>query len=147
MFTPTMFSRGRVKAYATRASSPRTATPGPRYKISPYKTFAKGWVAQKHLLIGNYRSGVRFSKGWVRKDKNLITWIGCMPVDNRALTIFSDASECPSVLQRKSSGGRPGVLAVPRLWAWKVAYRVGRRSVLQGRGSTFCKGGCSGNRV
>ena len=54
-----------------------TTTPGPRYKISRYKTFAKGWVAQKHLLIGNYRSGVRLSKGWVRKDENLITWIGC----------------------------------------------------------------------
>ena len=64
-------------------------TPGPRYKISHYKTFAKGWVAQKHLLIGNYRSGVRFSKGWVRKDENLITWIGCSESESSKLTLIS----------------------------------------------------------
>ena len=64
-------------------------TPGPRFKISRYNTFAKGWVAQKHFLIGNYRSVVRLSKGWVRKDENMITWIGCIILMSMIITIVS----------------------------------------------------------
>ena len=50
-------------------------TPSSHSKISRTKIFAKGWVAQKlFFFIG---SGVIFSKGWVRKDENLRTQIGC----------------------------------------------------------------------
>ena len=61
-------------------------TPSSHSKNSLSKICSKGWVAQKHCLIGNYRSGVIFSKGWVRKDENLITWIGCRVCKGRGWT-------------------------------------------------------------
>ena len=56
-----------VMTLGTMPRAGLVCTPGPRYKISRYNIFAKVWVAQKHLLIGNYRSGIRLSKGWVQQ--------------------------------------------------------------------------------
>ena len=47
------------------------------HNIFPHKTFSKGWVAQKPILIGSLTAALRFSKGWVRKYLNLVMGIGC----------------------------------------------------------------------
>ena len=53
------------------------ATAGSHHKIFPHKTFSKGWVAQEPFVIGSLTAALRFSKGWVRKDLNLVMGIGC----------------------------------------------------------------------
>ena len=52
-------------------------TPGLHNKIPAYKIFARGWVAQI-CLFDWWR--LRFSRGWVRKDGNLVTETGCTMV-------------------------------------------------------------------
>ena len=45
-------------------------------KIPALKIFARGWVAQESIFFT--LSTLRFSRGWVRKDGNLVTETGCM---------------------------------------------------------------------
>ena len=87
------------------------STPSPRYKISRCKTFAKGWVAQKYILIGNYRSGVIFSKGWVRKDENLITWIGCTAGVCEKKFLLREPRPCDPAAEAAIQ---------PRLWCFQI---------------------------
>ena len=42
----------------------------------PHKICSKGWVAQTPFLIGSFTAALRCSKGWVRKDLNLVMGIG-----------------------------------------------------------------------
>ena len=53
-------------------------TPSSHSKNSLSKICSKGWLAQKPLLIGSLTAALRFSKGWVRKDPNLVMGIGCI---------------------------------------------------------------------
>ena len=50
-------------------------TPGLHNKIPALKVFARGWVAQEIVFFID--SGVIFSRGWVRKDGNLLRETGC----------------------------------------------------------------------
>ena len=52
-------------------------TPSSHHNIFPHKTCSKGEVVEKPLLIGRLTAALRLSKGWVRKDPNLVTGIGC----------------------------------------------------------------------
>ena len=49
-------------------------TPGLHNKIPALKIFARGWVAQESICT---LSTLRFSRGWVRKDGNLVMEAGC----------------------------------------------------------------------
>ena len=78
------------RKYACKASLPGTAmlvmlarmsglsrtspTPGLHNKIPALKIFARGWVAQESIFS---LSTLRFSRGWVRKDGNLVMETGC----------------------------------------------------------------------
>ena len=44
-------------------------------------------LPRKHFLIGNHRSGVRLSQGWVRKDEHLRTRIGCTACGGEMLRV------------------------------------------------------------
>ena len=54
-----------------------SVTSSSHHNIFPHKILSKGWVAQKPFLIGSLTAALRFSKGWVRKDLNLVMGIGC----------------------------------------------------------------------
>ena len=60
------------------ASGTRANTPNSNHNIFPHKTFSRVWVAQKPFLIGSLTAALRCSKGWVRKDLNLVMGIGCI---------------------------------------------------------------------
>ena len=69
-----------TSAWGFRASDERAE----EYTRSPYKyfrleDFRQGLgCSEIHLFIG---SGVTFSRGWVRKDGNLLTETGCRQID------------------------------------------------------------------
>ena len=61
------------------------ATPSSHRKIFPHKICPRVGLPRNLLLIGSLTAALRFSKGWVRKDLNLVMGIGCTPGVGRML--------------------------------------------------------------
>ena len=68
----------------------RRNTPGLHNKIPAFKIFARGWVAQICLF---HWQRLRFARGWVRKDGNLVTETGCNEVNDDAINLRPVATQ------------------------------------------------------
>ena len=76
IFTPS----GKPSTHPARPvrSPGESTTPGLHNKIPALKIFARGWVAHESIFVT--LSTLRFSRGWVRKDGNLVMETGCIVV-------------------------------------------------------------------
>ena len=78
-----MFSQSRSRDIGRPLHSGRSAcTPSSHHSIFPHNTFCpRVGLPRNFILIGSLTAALRFSKGWVRKDLNLVMGIGCtLPV-------------------------------------------------------------------
>ena len=78
-------------------------TPGLHNKIPALKIFARGWVAQESVFVT--LSTLRFSRGWVRKDGNLVMETRCTAPLNSVGVALSDQHVTPTANSRASSLG------------------------------------------
>ena len=84
--------------------------PSSHHKIFPHKICSKGWV--NLFLIGSLTAALRLSKGWVRKDLNLVIGIGCTACSGQTIPYTTRDPQRHPIIPAPISSGPPERLVV-----------------------------------
>ena len=77
-----------LQTYTKPQSNYATLHPVPITIFSLTRLFPRVGLPRNLFLIGSLTAALRFSKGWVRKDLNLVMGIGCMPHGPRSMLAY-----------------------------------------------------------
>ena len=96
----------------------------------PHKTFSKGWVAEKPFGVGSLTAALRFSKGWVRKDLNLVMGVGCTYNAYYKAHVYKTATDCYRHNTTRDSRVQDGYLCSSQQMA--IRQENERKSLIKG---------------